>query len=156
MEEAVVAVKHVTDIMAKITAASQEQSGGIEQVNTAIAQMDEATQRNAALVEEAAASAESLEEQAGALANAVAAFKLSQAAFTDRARNLTRLPTAKGKALIDPGRPAKSRAAVKDDRLSERSGRVPQSADCAIDESEGVTMVGVWVAFQPNGKTNRG
>jgi methyl-accepting chemotaxis protein len=78
MEEIVASVKRVTDIMAEITAASQEQSAGIEQVNTAITQMDEVTQQNAALVEEAAAAAESMEEQAGNLSNAVGLFKLSQ------------------------------------------------------------------------------
>jgi methyl-accepting chemotaxis protein len=77
MEEIVVSVKRVTDIMAEITAASMEQSSGIEQVNQAVTQMDEATQQNAALVEEAAAAAESLEEQAQSLAEAVARFKVS-------------------------------------------------------------------------------
>jgi chemotaxis protein methyltransferase CheR len=66
MDEIVNAVKRVTDIMGEISAASTEQSQGIEQVNQAIAQMDETTQQNAALVEEAAAAAESLQDQAGA------------------------------------------------------------------------------------------
>ena len=77
MQEIVTAVKRVTDIMAEISAASVEQSAGIEQVNTTIAQMDDVTQQNAALVEEAAAAAESLEEQAQALAAAAAVFKVS-------------------------------------------------------------------------------
>ena len=76
MGEIVDAVKRVTDIMGEISAASSEQSTGIEQVNKAIAQMDETTQQNAALVEEAAAAAESLQEQADGLARAVAAFRL--------------------------------------------------------------------------------
>jgi methyl-accepting chemotaxis protein len=79
MEEIVTSVKHVADIMGEITAASQEQSSGIEEVNRAIAQMDEMTQQNAALVEEAAAAAESMQEQAAALAQAVAVFKLGAA-----------------------------------------------------------------------------
>jgi len=66
----------VGDIIADITAASQEQSAGIEQVNQAIAQMDESTQQNAALVEEASAAARSMEEQAGELMQTVAAFRL--------------------------------------------------------------------------------
>ncbi len=70
----VVAVKHVTDIMSEISAASDEQSSGIEQVNQAVNQMDEVTQQNAALVEEAAAAALSLEEQAQLLRDAVASF----------------------------------------------------------------------------------
>ncbi len=76
MRDIVEAVKRVTDIMGEISAASSEQSTGIEQVNKAIAQMDETTQQNAALVEEAAAAAESLQEQADGLARAVAAFRL--------------------------------------------------------------------------------
>jgi hypothetical protein len=78
MEEIVTAVKRVTDIMAEIAAASQEQTSGIEQVNQAITQMDQVTQQNAALVEEAAAAAESMQEQAQSLTKAVAVFKLVQ------------------------------------------------------------------------------
>jgi hypothetical protein len=78
MEEIVTAVKRVTDIMAEIAAASQEQTSGIEQVNQAITQMDQVTQQNAALVEEAAAAAESMQEQAQSLTKAVAIFKLAQ------------------------------------------------------------------------------
>jgi len=79
MEEIVNAVKRVTDIMSEIAAASNEQSSGIEQVNQAIAQMDEVTQQNAALVEEAAAAAESMKEQANALYAAVSVFKMNKA-----------------------------------------------------------------------------
>lgn len=78
MEEIVASIKHVADIMSEITAASQEQSSGIEQVNQAVTQMDEVTQQNAALVEEAAASAESLENQAKDLAGAISIFKVGQ------------------------------------------------------------------------------
>jgi len=77
MGEIVAAVKRVTDVMAEIAAASQEQSSGIEQVNQAVTQMDEATQQNAALVEEASAAAESMEEQAQNLTQAMAVFKLA-------------------------------------------------------------------------------
>ncbi len=76
MNEIVTAVRRVTDIMAEIAAASNEQSAGIEQVNQAITQMDEVTQQNAALVEEAAAAAESMQDQANALTGAVSVFKL--------------------------------------------------------------------------------
>ncbi|WP_442857347.1 methyl-accepting chemotaxis protein [Bordetella genomosp. 9] len=65
MQEIVASVKRVTDIMGEISAASEEQSSGIDQVNRAVSQMDEVTQQNAALVEEAAAAAGSLQEQAG-------------------------------------------------------------------------------------------
>ena len=76
MGEIVGAVKHVTGIMAEISAASAEQSAGIEQINRAVTHMDEMTQQNAALVEEAAAVAESLEDDAQHLMQSVNAFKL--------------------------------------------------------------------------------
>ena len=72
----VTSIRQVADIMGEITAATQEQSHGIEEVNQAIAQMDQMTQQNAALVEEAAAAAESMQEQAQKLADAVSIFKL--------------------------------------------------------------------------------
>jgi methyl-accepting chemotaxis protein len=78
MNEIVASVKRVTDIMGEITTASQEQSSGIEQVNRAIAQMDEVTQRNAALVEEEASTAESLQNQAAKLAEMVSVFRLRE------------------------------------------------------------------------------
>jgi methyl-accepting chemotaxis protein len=67
----------VTDIMAEISLASQEQSAGIEQVHRAIGQMDQTTQQNAALVEEATAAAPQLREPADSLALAVGAFRLN-------------------------------------------------------------------------------
>jgi methyl-accepting chemotaxis protein len=76
MEEIVSSVKRVTDIMGEIASASAEQSSGIDQVNLAITQMDEVTQQNAALVEQAAAAATSLEEQAQGLSQSVSVFKL--------------------------------------------------------------------------------
>ncbi|OWY31400.1 methyl-accepting chemotaxis protein [Herbaspirillum robiniae] len=76
MDEVVASVRRVTDVMAEITAASQEQSTGIEEVNRAITQMDENTQQNAALVEQAAAAAQSLQEQAGKLTQLVSVFNL--------------------------------------------------------------------------------
>jgi methyl-accepting chemotaxis protein len=77
MEEIVDSVKRVTDIMAEIAAASNEQTAGIEQINLAIAQMDQVTQQNASLVEEAAAASESMQEQAGNLTQMVGIFRLS-------------------------------------------------------------------------------
>jgi methyl-accepting chemotaxis protein len=76
INEIVQSVKRVTDIMGEISSASQEQSTGIEQVNQAVAQMDQVTQQNAALVEEASAAAHSMAEQAQALRDAVAVFKV--------------------------------------------------------------------------------
>jgi methyl-accepting chemotaxis protein len=77
MDEIVASITRVTDIMAEITAASLEQSSGIEQVNQAIVQMDQVTQQNAALVEEAAAAAEAMMDQAAQLSQVVSVFKLN-------------------------------------------------------------------------------
>ena len=76
MTEIVGSVKHVTDIMGEIMSASQDQMEGIEQVNQAIKEMDTVTQQNAALVEQAAAAAESMQDQAGNLTQVVSAFKV--------------------------------------------------------------------------------
>jgi methyl-accepting chemotaxis protein-1 (serine sensor receptor) len=78
MNEIVTQVKRVTDLIGEITSAAVEQSSGISQVNEAVTQMDQVTQQNAALVEESAAAAASLKEQADRLASAVAVFRLSQ------------------------------------------------------------------------------
>ncbi|MEK0168749.1 methyl-accepting chemotaxis protein [Pseudescherichia vulneris] len=78
MGDIVAAVKRVTDIMQEIAAASDEQSRGIEQVSQAITEMDNVTQQNASLVEEASAAAASLEEQAARLTEAVGTFRLQQ------------------------------------------------------------------------------
>ncbi|MDR9836023.1 methyl-accepting chemotaxis protein [Herbaspirillum huttiense] len=80
MDEIVASVRKVTDVIAEISLSSREQSEGIEQVNDAIGHMDEATQQNSALVEQAAAAAEALTSQAGALARLVSTFKLAPAA----------------------------------------------------------------------------
>ncbi len=76
MQAIVNSIKNVTDIMGEFNAASHEQSAGIEQVNQAVTQMDQTTQQNAALVEQAAAAAASLENQASHLAELVSVFKL--------------------------------------------------------------------------------
>ncbi|EHP41733.1 methyl-accepting chemotaxis sensory transducer [Cupriavidus basilensis OR16] len=79
MDEIVEAVKRVTDLMGEMRAATEEQTGGIEQVNQAVTQMDQMAQQNAALVEQAAAAAASLEDQADALHRAVGTFRLAGA-----------------------------------------------------------------------------
>ncbi|WP_269449105.1 methyl-accepting chemotaxis protein [Massilia endophytica] len=76
MSEVVNSVKRVTDVIGEIVSASQEQSAGIEQINRAISEMDNVTQQNASLVEEAAAAAESLRDQAGNLVRAVSVFQI--------------------------------------------------------------------------------
>ncbi|KPF49107.1 hypothetical protein D621_14970, partial [beta proteobacterium AAP51] len=76
MNEIVASVQRVTDIIGEISAASAEQSGGLVQINTAVSDLDRMTQQNAALVEEGAAAAESLHEQAGKLGQVVGSFQL--------------------------------------------------------------------------------
>jgi methyl-accepting chemotaxis protein len=78
MKDIVASVQRVSDIIGEISAAAAEQSGGIGQVNAAVVQLDQMTQQNAALVEQGAAAAESLKEQAQRLAQAVSSFKLDR------------------------------------------------------------------------------
>jgi methyl-accepting chemotaxis protein len=76
MDEIVASVRRVSDIIGEITAAASEQNDGIGQINVAVSQLDQMTQQNAALVEESAAAAESLREQAQRLAGVVGTFKV--------------------------------------------------------------------------------
>jgi len=78
MQEIVGSVRRVSDMIGEITAAAAEQSEGIGQVNGSVAQLDQMTQQNSALVEQSAAAAESLKEQAGRLADVVGTFRLTQ------------------------------------------------------------------------------
>ena len=134
MGEIVESVKRVTDMMSEITAASLEQTSGIEQVNQAIMQMDQVTQQNAALVEEAAAAAASLQEQAGNLVQVVSVFK------TDRRRAAISAPL---RTVIRPvpvairGKPAGS-----DVRLSSTNVKPLKRAAIAA-----VTADGEWEKF---------
>jgi methyl-accepting chemotaxis protein len=98
MTEVVSSVKRVTDIMGEIMAAGAEQSAGIEQINQAIGQMDEITQQNASLVEEAAAAADSMNEQATSLVQVVSVFKLD----TAHANSITRLSLAAATPAVAP------------------------------------------------------
>ncbi|SFU79543.1 Methyl-accepting chemotaxis protein [Pseudoduganella namucuonensis] len=101
MGNVVTSVERITAIMSEIVLAAQEQSAGIEQVNQAITQIDEMTQQNAALVEQAAAASESLKRQAGALSEAVGVFTLLESeagAAAPAARPATRQLALVGKA----------------------------------------------------------
>ncbi|MBY0573701.1 MAG: MCP four helix bundle domain-containing protein [Undibacterium sp.] len=80
MQEVVESVKRVSDIISEITAAGQEQSTGVEQINTSIMAMDSVTQQNSALVEQAAAAAASLQEQSAKLVEAVSVFNIGHQA----------------------------------------------------------------------------
>jgi len=100
MGEIVSSIQRVADIMGEITEASQEQTSGLDQINQAIAQIDTITQQNVALVEEAAAAAGALQEQAGSLTQVVSVFKLEGAVGV----------TAAGAAhALSPSRAAASR-----------------------------------------------
>jgi methyl-accepting chemotaxis protein len=103
MDDIVASVKRAADIMGEITAASGEQRSGIEAVNTAIAQMDEMTQRNAALVEEASAAAQSLREQANRLTHTVSAFELGEG---EAAATASHRRSAAGELRAQPAVPA--------------------------------------------------
>lgn len=107
MDDIVSSVKKVTDIMEEMSSASEEQYSGIDQVNTSVMDMDEVTQQNSALVEEAAAAAESMKAQAQALMQAVLVFKLEGVSqvpalkehrSSRRLANIARLPGNKVKA----------------------------------------------------------
>ena len=113
MDEVVASVKRVTDIMAEIASASQEQSAGIAQVNLSIIEMDSMTQQNAALVEEAAAAAQSLQDQAGELAHVVSIFKLVEGELPQAAPSTSLAVRAPVKAAPRPALKAPRAAAKK-------------------------------------------
>ncbi|MBI4757342.1 MAG: PAS domain-containing protein [Betaproteobacteria bacterium] len=126
MDDVVTCFHLVASLISEIASASREQSTGIEQVTQAVGQMDEVTQQNAALVEQAAAAAESLEDQARLLAQAVSVFRLEPGAAQgwdgeterrgpERATNVARLP---GK----PATPARSAAAAPLPRVRKAAG----------------------------------
>ncbi|MDB5861770.1 MAG: methyl-accepting chemotaxis transducer transrane protein [Ramlibacter sp.] len=104
MVDVVLSVKKVSDLIAEIAVASQEQSAGIGQVNTAVAQMDQVVQQNAALVEEATAATESMREQAEGLLKMVARFELGTAAVLPRGRTAPAAPRAARPVKLQPVR----------------------------------------------------
>jgi len=107
MEEIVTSVKRVTDIISEISSAGREQEIGIEQINTAVAEMDTVTQQNAALVEEAAAASQAMQEQAVKLAEMVAVFQVEgSAAVARRAPAATSAARATATAAAAPRKPA--------------------------------------------------
>lgn len=128
MEQIVTAVKQVADIMSEIAAASAEQSSGIEQVNIAITQMDEVTQQNAALVEEAAAASSSMQDQAANLASTVAVFKLSGIQNTLSAKPAQRHDASTTRAKPVP-------------KLSHKSGRQAMNKSSSASAKNGAANV---------------
>jgi methyl-accepting chemotaxis protein len=133
MDLIVTSIRQVADIMGEITAATQEQSNGIEEVNQAITQMDEMTQQNAALVEQAAAAAESMQEQAQMLAQAVSIFKLSHDETARRpAAVAAPRPAAPSRAVAAPAprpAPAARVAAPKPAAARKPSAAAPAAGD---------------------------
>ncbi len=117
METVVESIKRVAALMSDVSEASVEQSSGIEQVNRAVAEMDESTQQNAALVEQAAAAAESMEQQVGVLSSSVSVFRLdgasrrsspSKAVVVAAPRKVATTTARPAAALARPAKPASS------------------------------------------------
>ena len=94
LEKIVASVKKVSDIVAEIAAASREQSSGIEQVNRAVMQMDELTQQNAALVEQATAASQAMAEQVRDLNEMLARYRVAEGALTDSMNNTAHISVA--------------------------------------------------------------
>ncbi|AGX86957.1 methyl-accepting chemotaxis protein [Candidatus Symbiobacter mobilis] len=126
MEEVVSAIKRVTDIMGEISSASSEQSHGVLQVSQAISHMDEVTQQNAALVEEMAAAASSLNSQAQELVQAVAMFKLG---VSDRnaMHDWMPPPRHRQRANTPPLRSSQSHSFAGNERRAEPASAAPTS-----------------------------
>ncbi len=106
MQEIVGAVTRVTDIMGEIASASDEQSRGIDQVALAVSEMDRVTQQNASLVQQSAAAASALEDQASRLSQAVAAFRLASARANAPRREPAAAPVSASPALAVASKPA--------------------------------------------------
>ncbi len=131
MDEVVASVKRVTDIMGEIANASQEQSAGIAQVNLSIIEMDSMTQQNAALVEEAAAAAQSLQDQASELAHVVSIFKLVEGEQVKLAAPSHSLALAPAASAASSSRPA-ARPALKKPAAARKPAAVPAAAAAPV------------------------
>ncbi|WP_454721421.1 MULTISPECIES: methyl-accepting chemotaxis protein [Cupriavidus] len=133
MDEIIRDIQRVSDIMGEISAASAEQTGGIDQVARAVSQMDEVTQQNASLVEEAAAAAQSLEEQAGKLRETVAVFRLG----------------AQTAPAGVASRPAATRAATRPAAAPARvaAARAPRATAAPVAASPATAASGDWSTF---------
>ncbi|MFZ6749279.1 methyl-accepting chemotaxis protein [Undibacterium sp. Ren11W] len=136
MNEIVESVRRVTDVMSEISSASHEQTSGIDQINLAITQMDSVTQQNAALVEQAAAAAATLQNQAANLTQVVAIFKLG-----GEYQTMAALP-APGKSAKPAARvtskaaPAAKRPALQASTSSKTSGKAASASTAATDDWE--------------------
>ncbi len=138
MNEVVASVKRVCDIVAEITAASHEQQQGIEQINNAVTHMDENTQQNAALVEQAAAAAKSLQEQAARLSQTVGVFRLDASHLPPPAPNTTFTHAAPARRDVTP-----TPAAVP----QVRAKAIARPAAAPTKPAPGPTAEGDWEQF---------
>ena len=134
MDDVVASVRRVTDIMAEITSASSEQSTGIDQVNIAISQMDQVTQQNAALVEQAAAAAESMQDQAANLARVADSFKLGNDAGETALQNVQRKARPRPVAAVAKPAPRRLTPAAGAPRLAAAAPR--KTATASAEEWE--------------------
>ncbi|NHZ98120.1 methyl-accepting chemotaxis protein [Massilia sp. CCM 8734] len=114
MNDIVQSIRRVTDIMGDIAAASAEQTLGIDQINQAVTQMDQVTQQNAALVEEAAAASEAMQDQARQLAEVVSVFKLSAGVVAAAPRQMAARPAPKAVARAPVKKQLSSTAPTED------------------------------------------
>jgi len=137
MADIVDSVRRVTDIMGEITSASLEQTAGIEQINEAVAQMDQVTQQNAALVEQAAAASASMQEQAARLAEAVSVFRVDAGDAVQAAAAPVSRPAS--------GRPASTRPVLA--RPAVRPTPVPASRKPALKQPATIGADGDWEEF---------
>jgi methyl-accepting chemotaxis protein len=143
MERVKGAIEQVADIVGEIAAASVEQSRGIEQINQAVTQMDEVTQRNAALVEEATAASESLKEQAGNLRQAVSIFRFSDSGAG--VESAPRVPAAV--AVSEVRRPAIAPGASVAKRTPQNSARPVVKAERAVAAAPNAHEDAHWETF---------
>ena len=134
MDEVVQSVQRVADMIGEITAASQEQSAGVAQVNQSVGQLDQMTQQNAALVEQSAAAAQSLRAQAEQLAQAVAVFKLAGGVAAPAAQPVSRAAPRPAPRPVAP-----TRAAAAKVKASAHAPRVAASPTAAPAPAQAAT-----------------
>ncbi|MYM25117.1 HAMP domain-containing protein [Duganella sp. FT135W] len=138
MEEIVTSVRRVTDIISEISSAGREQEIGIEQINTAVAEMDNVTQQNAALVEQAAAASQAMQEQAVKLAEMVAVFQIAggSAALRAPARAPLAAAPAAQPALKLAAKPAARPAAKPAARAAAKPAAARPTPKAAADRND--------------------
>jgi uncharacterized phage infection (PIP) family protein YhgE len=155
MTEIVASVQRVSDIIGEISSAAAEQSQGIVQVNGTVSQLDQMTQQNAALVEESAAAADTLKDQASRLASTVARFKLAESRVAPTARPVPAPQVVAQKAIATASQPSKpvpaSKPAVKPPAAAAASAAKPIAMPAATAEPRPVAAAtaddGDWETF---------